>query len=167
MPVGAGTPRYENWVHWLMEGSGVVCAAHPAPSWGQAPALHFSLATLDCPGLGGWFAGRRRSRIGVRDMLSYQSPMPAAAGTPRYEKPELCLGTTNWHAGFCDAPPRPQRGTCPRATFAHSARPLDNSARFAGGKPASRLIGGHIPDRSPGHAFIAIAHAGHRRHTKV
>ena len=36
--------RYENWVHWLMEGSGVVCATHPAPSWGQAPALHFSLS---------------------------------------------------------------------------------------------------------------------------
>ena len=34
MPAGAGTPRYENWVHWLMEGSGVVCATHPAPSWG-------------------------------------------------------------------------------------------------------------------------------------
>ena len=42
MPAGAGRPRYENWVHWLIEGSGVVCATHPAPSWGQAPALHFS-----------------------------------------------------------------------------------------------------------------------------
>ena len=42
MPAGAGTPRCENWVHWLMDGSGVVCATHPAPSWGQAPALHFS-----------------------------------------------------------------------------------------------------------------------------
>ncbi len=53
--------------------------------------------------------------------FSYQSSMPAAAGTPRYEKPELWLGTTNWHGGFCDAPPRPQRGTSPRATFSHSA----------------------------------------------
>ena len=43
MPAGSGTPRYENWVHWLMEGSGVVCATHPAPSWGQAPALHSPL----------------------------------------------------------------------------------------------------------------------------
>ena len=25
-----------------MEGSGVVCATHPSPGWGQAPALHFS-----------------------------------------------------------------------------------------------------------------------------
>ena len=28
---------------------------------------------------------RNRSRIGVRDMLSYQSLIPAVAGTPRYE----------------------------------------------------------------------------------
>ena len=88
IPAGAGTPRYENWVHWLMEGSGVVCAAHPAPSWGQAPALHFSLATLGC----------------------------------------RCLGDGGW---------------CRR--------------------PAPELI----PDRSPGHAFVPIAHAGCRRHTKV
>ena len=35
MPAAAGTLRYQNWVHWLMEGSGVVCATHPAPSWGK------------------------------------------------------------------------------------------------------------------------------------
>ena len=88
MPAGAGTRRYENWVHWLMEGSGVVCAAHPAPSWGQAPALHFSLATLGCRGLG--------------------------------------------EGGWCR-------------------------------RPAPELI----PDRSPGHAFVPIAHAGWCRHAKV
>ncbi len=44
--------------------------------WGQVPALHVSLWTLDMS---------RPSRIGVRDMLSYQSLMPAGAGTPRYE----------------------------------------------------------------------------------
>ena len=44
--------------------------------WGQVPALHVSLWTLD---------RSRPSRIGVRDMLSYRSLMPAAAGTPRYE----------------------------------------------------------------------------------
>ena len=61
-------------------------------------------------------------------LFSYQSLMPAAAGTPRYEKPELWFGTANWHGGFCHAPRRPQRGTSPsprevfdRATFAHSA----------------------------------------------
>ena len=79
-------------------------------------------------------------------MLSYQSPMPTAAGTPRYEKPELWLGTTNWHGGFCDAPPRPLAGDKPpRYIFSFRHRPsVYNSARFAGGKPASRLIGGHI-----------------------
>ena len=35
----------------LMEGSGVVCATHPAPSWGQAPALHFSLPAGNEPQL--------------------------------------------------------------------------------------------------------------------
>ena len=104
--------------------------------------------------------------------------MPTAAGTPRYEMPELWLGTANWRGGFCHAPPRPQRGTSPsprevfdRATFSHSAIghwPLVyNSARFAGGEPASRLIGGPIPGRSPGHAFVPIARADRRRHTKV
>ena len=51
MPDAAGTPRYENWVHWLVDGSGVVCATHPAPSWGQAPALHFSLPAGNEPQL--------------------------------------------------------------------------------------------------------------------
>ena len=60
-------------------------------------------------------------RIGVRDVLSYQPLMPAGAGTPGYEMPVLWLGTANWHGGFCHAPPRPQRGTSPRATFSHSA----------------------------------------------
>ena len=54
-------------------------------------------------------------------MLSYQSLMPVGAGTPMYEKPELWLSTANWHGGFRHAPPRPLRGTSPRATFSHSA----------------------------------------------
>ena len=110
--------------------------------------------------------GRRSglSRIVVRDMLSYQSLISAGAGTPSYEKPELWLGTANWHGGFCHAPPRPQRGTSPsprevrpRYIFSFRPRPsVYNSARFAGGEPASRLIGGHIPDRSPGCAFVRM-----------
>ncbi len=44
--------------------------------WGQVPALRVSLWTLD---------RSRPSRIEVRDMLSYQSLMPAGAGAPRYE----------------------------------------------------------------------------------
>ena len=46
-------------------------------------------------------------------MLSYQSLIPASAGTPRCQKLELWLGLANWHGGFCRAPPRPQRGTSP------------------------------------------------------
>ncbi len=40
---------------------------------GQAPALHFSLSTPD---------GSRPSRIRVRGVLSYQSPIPVAAVAP-------------------------------------------------------------------------------------
>ena len=60
MPAGAGTPRFENWVHWLMEGSGVdlchACRLVPTPSCGlvqliggdkpQAPALHSPHPTI-------------------------------------------------------------------------------------------------------------------------
>ena len=42
IPTDAGMTRFENWVHWMMGGSGVVCATHATPGWGQAPALHFS-----------------------------------------------------------------------------------------------------------------------------
>ena len=49
--------------------------------------------------------------------FSYQSLIPAGAGTPRYEKSALWLGTDNWHGEFCQSPPRPLRGTSPRATF--------------------------------------------------
>ena len=139
---------------------------------GQSPALQSPLPTPLDSGLRGnddWGAGLTKgcrewrmrgcwsslSRIGVRDMLSYQSPMPAVAGTPRCEKPKLCFGMKNWHGGFCHAPPRPQRGTSPRATFSHSAIGLQFGT-FPRGEPASRLIEGHIPDRSPGHAFVRM-----------
>ena len=49
------------------------------------------------------------------DLFWYQSLMPAGAGTPRYEN----------GGGFCHAPPRPQRGTSPRATFSHSVWSLE------------------------------------------
>ena len=64
--------------------------------------------------------------------------------------------------------PLASRSLRPRYIFSFRHRPsVYNSARFAGGEPASRLIGGHIPDRSPGHAFVLIVHAGWRRHTKL
>ena len=54
--------------------------------------------------------GHSRGRV---RSFSYQSLMPACAGTPRYEKPESWVGSANWHGGFCHSPPRPQRGTSP------------------------------------------------------
>ena len=41
------------------------------------------------------------------------------AGTPRYEKLELWLGTASWRGRFCHSPTLPQRGTSPRTTFPH------------------------------------------------
>ena len=108
-------------------------------------------------------------RIGVRGMLSYQSLVPAGAGTPRCEKTELWFGTVNWHGGFCYAPPpTPAGDKPPRYIFSfRPRRSVYNSARFAGGEPASRLIGGHIPDRESGTCFrtnrpcrLAPAHQG-------
>ena len=54
-------------------------------------------------------------------LFSYQSLMPAAAGTPRYEKPELWFGTANWHGGFCHAPRRPSGGQAPRLAKSSTA----------------------------------------------
>ena len=70
--------------------------------------------------------------------------MPVGAGTPRYEERGLWLGTANWHGGFCHAPnPTPAGDKPPRYIFSFRSRPsVYNSARFAGGEPASRLIGG-------------------------
>ena len=54
----------------------------------------------------------------------YQSLMPAGAGTPRYDNPELRYFAASLRGRFCRTPPRPQRGTSPsprvvfdRATF--------------------------------------------------
>ena len=71
--------------------------------------------------------------------------MPACAGTPRYEKRELWFGTANRRGGFCQPHPDPSGGQAPALHFSFRHRPsVYNSAGFAGGEPASRLIGGHI-----------------------
>ena len=85
MPAGAGTPRYENWVHWLMEESGVVCATHPTPSWGQAPALHFSCD----PGL---------SLFGRRWLVS-----PAGTGIDPGSESGICFRTNDDTGGLTGA----------------------------------------------------------------
>ena len=52
MPALAGTPRYENWVHWLMgEFRRRLCPPTHALGWGQAPALHFCLPAGNEPQL--------------------------------------------------------------------------------------------------------------------
>ena len=73
--------------------------------------------------------------------------MPAGAGTPRYEKPELWFGTANLARRILPCPtPTPAGDKPPRSLryiFSFRHRPsVYNLARFAGGEPASRLIGG-------------------------
>ncbi len=96
----------------------------------------------------------------------------AHAGWCRHTK--VCkAGVVVWYSELARrillrATPTPAGDKPPRYIFSFRHRQsVYNSARFAGGEPASRLIGGHIPDRSPGHAFVPIVHAGWRRHTKV
>ncbi len=92
MPAGAGTPRYENET-WSLEVFG--CGwCHPSP--------------LDS-------RFRENDEFGVRDVLLYQSSMPAAAGTPRYENREHWL-TEGFRRHLCHAP-HPWLGTSPSATF--------------------------------------------------
>ena len=85
----------------------------------------------------------------ARPILLRPTPTPAGDKPPRYifsfrlrppvynsagfarGEPELWLGTANWHAGFYYAPPRPQRGTSPRATFSHSALSCQSKIRQA------------------------------------
>ncbi len=143
MPVAAGTPRYENWLHWWMER--FRCRLCPPSPWlGTSPnatsLLRPSAVVVRATVVG--LAGRRLnpSRIGVRDMLSYQSLMPAAAGTPRFEKPELWRGTANWHGGFCYTPTPPLCGTSPRAT---GFRPSPER-RGPSGKPATTSVTGSV-----------------------
>ena len=68
MPAGAGTPRYENWVHRSIEGFRCRLCPHPTPWLGTSPSPTF----LSCdPGL---------SLFGRRWLVS-----PAGAGTPSVE----------------------------------------------------------------------------------
>ncbi len=53
----------------------------------------------------------------ISELRASLAATTAGTGTLRYQEPGLWLGTANWHGGFCHAPPRPQRGTSPRATL--------------------------------------------------
>ena len=90
--------------------------------------------------------------------------MPAVAGAPRCEKPELWFWYSELARRILPRPtPIPAGDKPPRYIFSFRHRPsVYNSARFAGGEPASRLIEGRES------VFIAaIAHAGCCRRTKV
>ena len=70
-------------------------------------------------------------------------------------------------AGFFDRPvvlplPTPP-GFRPSPEWRMGGRIDEGMPRMANERPPERSI----PDRSPGHAFIAIGHAGWGRHTKV
>ncbi len=67
---------------------------HPDPSGGQAPALHFLIPPSD---------------------------MGLQFGTPRFEEPELWLGTASWRGGSCHAPPTPAGDEPPRYIFLRPA----------------------------------------------
>ncbi len=142
---------------------------HPDPSGGQAPrlaksstALHFLIPPS---AVGLQFGTFRRWRAGIEvDWRAHPGSESGTcfrtngAGTRRWILPR----PTPTPAGD---KPLASRSLRPRYIFSFRHRPsVYNSARFAGGEPASRLIGGHIPDRSPGH--VPIAHPGWRRHTK-
>ncbi len=86
-----------------------------------------------------------RALSGRVTSFSYQSPIPADAGTPRFENPELRFYAAESHGGFCHAQAPPQRGTSPRATFS---------------PPRPSWSAGDV-------IFVPIAHPGLRRHTKV
>ena len=94
---------------------------------------------------------RRNDELGGRLHAILREP-PISLGSCRlvpaheYEKRELWFGKANWHGGFCHAPPpTPAGDKPPRYIFSFRPRPsVYNSARFAGGEPASRLIGGRI-----------------------
>ena len=74
-------------------------------------------------------------------------------------------------AGYVLGGDEPQRYISPSPPLDSGIRRNDElRGRNDEGMPRmanERLPERSIPDRSPGHAFIAIAHAGCRRHTKV
>ena len=150
---------------------------HPDPSGGQAPALHFLIPPS---AIGLQFGTFRRWRAGIE--VDWRAHPGSESGTCFHSNRSCRLAPAHQgmkrrncglvqRIGTADSAtphPDPAGDKPPRYIFAFPHRPsVYNSARFAGGEPASRLIGGHIPDRSPGHAFVPIAHAGWRRHTRV
>ena len=149
---------------------------HPDPSVGQAPALH----SLIPPSATGVQVGTFRPlRAGIEvDWRAH----------PGWDSGTCFHSNRSWRQPAHHGVKSRSCGLVQRIGTADSARPHPDPSgghapalhilippsatglqvgTFRRGEPASKLIGGHIPDRSPGHAFVAIAHAGWVRHTKV
>ena len=110
MPAAAGARRYENRGRWF---GGRVLVSLPQPTTSpRFPPRIGVRGMLSIAGMTRWVAGmtglagatetyerdgEHSSRTGVRDMLSYQSPMPAGAGTPRYENETWSLEVFGCH----------------------------------------------------------------------
>ena len=144
---------------------------HPDPSGGQAPrlaksstALHFLIPPST---IGLQFGTFRRRRAGTEgDWRAHPGSESGAcfrsahAGAPAHQGMKIRSCDLVWRVGTVDSAtphPDPSGGQAPgEYIFSFRLRPsVYNSARFAGGEPGRRAIGGRIPDRSPGHAFVA------------
>ena len=84
------------------------CHLQPIPTPGfPAFAGNDELGGRNDEAGGRWHSG---ILLRPREPFSYQSLMPAAAGTPKYEKRPVVGSAWYWHDGFCHAPPRPRIG---------------------------------------------------------
>ena len=128
-------------------GVGDSARPHPGPSRGQAPALH-------------WLRGTHRR---MRLVADFAMPHPGPSG----DKPQHYIGCGDTQAneargGFCQAPPRPQRGTSPspREVF-------DRTTLAAGDTQANEARGGFCqaqPNPSRGQApALHWLRGAHRR----
>ena len=88
--------------------------------------------------------------------------MPAGAGTRRYEDWVRWL-MEGFRCRLCP-PTRPLAGEKPQRYISPAAL----GCRCSGdGGWCRRPVPGSIPDRSPGHAFLPIAHADYHQNTRV
>ena len=159
---------------------------YPDPCGGQAPALHFLIPPSTISLQFGTFRRRRagmegdwRAHPGSESGMCFRTNRSSRlAPAHQVMKSRSCglvqrIGTADSATPY----PDPCGGQAP-ALQSPLPTPLDSGlrrndelgGRIGEGMPRmanERLPERSIPDRSPGHAFIAIAHAGWRRHTKV
>ena len=163
MPAGAGISRYEKRELWFGTANqhGGFCDAPPRPSGGQAPrlaksstALHFlippSTIGLQIGTFRRWRAGIEvdwRAHPGSESGTCFHSNRSSRLGPAHQGMKSGSCGSVqrNGTADSATPHPAPAGDKPPRYIFSFRHRPLVyNSARFAGGEPASRLIGGHV-----------------------